>query len=70
MSGLGAVEWVLLADHGAEAGDVVSAEAGGMPLYRVVAVADGQAWLRDEEHAADRVMPLARLCWKAAPARR
>ncbi len=70
MSGLGAVDWVLLAEHAAEVGDVVCADAGGgMPIYRVVAVQDGQAWLQDEMHPAAQMMPLARFQWKAASAR-
>jgi len=65
-----AVDWVLLADHAAEVGDVVCADAGGgMPIYRVVAVQDGQAWVQDDQHPTTEVMPLARFHWKAAPSR-
>jgi hypothetical protein len=62
------VDWVFLAGVAVEVGDLVSAEAGGMPIYRVVAIKDGQAWLQSEEHAALRTMPLDRLHWKAAAA--
>jgi hypothetical protein len=66
MRGLTAVEWICLKERAIEVGDVVSADAGGMPIYRVAAVVDGQVWLRDDEHAEDQVMPLACLHWKAA----
>ena len=67
MASLGAIDWVLLAEHAAEVGDVVCADAGGgMPIYRVVAVEDDQAWLQDGQHPAAQMMPLARFHWKAA----
>jgi hypothetical protein len=44
----------------------VSAEAGGLPVYRVLKLEDGRAWLRDEEHNADMISPLGRFRWKAA----
>ena len=70
MSSLSAVDWVLLSGNAdIEVGDIVSADAGGMPIYRVVALADGKAWLNDEEHAAQQVMPVDRFRWKAALSR-
>ncbi len=71
MTGAGAIEWVWV-DHGAadavQVGDVVSADAGGMPTYHVMSVADGRAWLRDDQHAADWILPLAAFQWKARAA--
>jgi hypothetical protein len=46
-------------------GELISAEAGGMPIYRVMALRDGRAWLRDLEDEADRVTPLRDFHWKA-----
>ncbi len=68
MASLGVVDWVLL-EKGAETvqvGDLVSADAGGMPTYRVVAVEDGRAWLRDGAHDQVWVLPLSVFHWKAA----
>ena len=48
-------------------GDAVSSAAGGMPIYRVMALGNGRAWLRDEMTNADRVMPLNSFHWKACP---
>jgi hypothetical protein len=61
---MSAIEWVLLGNEAVKAGDLVSADAGGMPIYRVVAVEGGQAWLEGDR--AVRKMPLARFRWKAA----
>ena len=45
-----AIDWVLL-DHTAarpvDIGDVVSVDAGGMPIYRVVALDGRSVWLDD-----------------------
>lgn len=62
-----AVEWIhldLAAPDALKVGDVVSAAAGGLPTYRIVALADQQAWVRDDDHAAVRPMPINRLHWK------
>ena len=62
------IDWVYLdqaADVAVAAGDLVSAEAGGMPIYRVLSVADGRARLRELGDGADRVAPLGDLHWKA-----
>jgi hypothetical protein len=65
-----AIDWVLL-DHAAAqpvaVGDVVSVEAGGMPIYRVVACQGRELRLADE-HAGARVIPLDRFRWRGAPA--
>ena len=59
-----AIEWVLL-DHdapdGVAIGDVVSADAGGLPTYRVVAITGDEAWLHDERHASEYRLPRRRL---------
>jgi len=63
---MSALAWVLLTKDAVSVGDLVSAEAGGMPIYRVIAVADGQAWLLGDDRPAVQVMPLDRFHWKAA----
>src|SRR5438128_2709966 len=74
MQGLGSVDWVYLdaaAPGGVHVGDLVSAAAGGLPTYRVVALEGPKVRLKDEVRGADQVMPLSALHWKAcrAPAR-
>jgi len=61
------IDWMLLKGLGAEVGDLVSADAGGMPTYRVVAVDGDVARLRDEEHSREEISPLSRFRWKACP---
>ena len=65
------VEWMLL-DHAATApvavGDLVSVDAGGMPIYRVVKLAAGHVWLDSERHDTVREMPLDLFRWRGAPA--
>jgi len=62
-----AIDWVLL-DHNAarpvDIGDVVSVDAGGMPIYRVVALEGPSVWLDDERHTAAQVIPLDRFRWR------
>jgi hypothetical protein len=60
------VDWVFLAKNGVKAGDLVSTEAGGMPIYRIIAVEGGQAWLQGEGPAAVQLMPLDRFHWRAS----
>ena len=66
---MASLDWVPL-DHSTadpvQVGDVVSVEAGGMPIYQVMAVAPGQAWLGDERKSSIRVMPLDGFRWKSA----
>lgn len=62
-----AIEWVLLdhaADHPVDIGDMVSVDAGGMPIYRVVALDGPSVWLDDERHARAQVIPLERFRWR------
>ena len=64
------VDWVFVdvgATDSVHVGDLVSAEAGGLPTYRVLALQEGRVWLRDEDHNADMISPLGRFRWKAAP---
>lgn len=64
-----AIRWELL-DHTAErpvqVGDIVSTEAGGMPIYRVVGFAGAKAWVDDEQGRTRRLTALAQFRWRAA----
>ena len=65
------VDWMLLDHTAAEPvaiGDLVSIDAGGMPIYRVVKVTAGHVWLDDERHDAVRELPLNLFRWRGAPA--
>lgn len=66
-----AVNWMLL-DHAAErpvqVGDVVSVEAGGMPIFRVVGLAGTKAWLDDEMGRVRRLTALDGFRWRGAAA--
>ena len=61
------VDWALL-DHAARepvaVGDMVSADAGGMPIYSVVAVEQGRAWVAARLGAPARLVPLDGLRWR------
>jgi hypothetical protein len=63
-----AIRWELL-DHAAakpvEIGDVVSIEAGGMPIWRVVGLAGRKAWLDDERGATRLLASLDTFRWRA-----
>jgi hypothetical protein len=61
-----AVDWVLLDTSALKVGDLVSADAGGMPTYRVVALEQGRAWLRDADHDFVWVLPVSVFHWTAA----
>jgi hypothetical protein len=69
----GEIEWVYL-DRADETevhlGELISAEAGGFPIYRVMGLSNGRAWLKDLRDGADRVSPLAAFHWKALPTHR
>jgi hypothetical protein len=69
----GEIDWVYL-DKADEAhvhvGELISADAGGLPIYRVMSLSSGRAWLKDLRDGADRVSPLAAFHWKALPASR
>ncbi len=63
------VEWIHLDSAAPDAlrvGDVVSAAAGGLPTYRVVALSEARAWIWDEDHRAVREAPINQLYWKMA----
>lgn len=63
-----AIQWTLLdpaAPEPVRIGDVVSAEPGGMPIYRVKAL-DGDRVRLDDERHAERVLPLSIFRWRAA----
>jgi len=62
---MSAVNWILSKQDDVHVGDVVSADAGGMPTYRVMAIDDHEALLEDERHGAMRA-PLKHFPWKAA----
>ena len=63
------IEWLHLDGPDAlRIGDIVSAAAGGLPIYRVVALAGPEAWVQDEDRAAVRRLPLSRLHWRAGAA--
>jgi hypothetical protein len=67
----GDITWVYLdrpdEDH-VHQGELISADAGGLPIYRVVSLGGGRAWLRDTRDGTDRDSPLAAFHWKALPA--
>jgi hypothetical protein len=62
---MSALQWVLSSQDDVNVGDAVSADAGGMPIYKVMAILGRDALLEDERHAPVRA-PLARFPWKAA----
>ena len=64
---MSAVDWIPLERDTVQAGDQVSADAGGMPIYRVVAVEDGQA-LVEGDGRAPTPLPISRFHWKARTA--
>ena len=66
-----AIDWHILDHDAAEPvaiGDVVSVDAGGMPIYRVVAVEDGQVLLGGERDPSLRRMSLDSFRWRGAAA--
>lgn len=66
----GEIEWIYL-DRADESevrlGELVSADAGGLPIYQVVDLQQGRAWLRDLRDGSDRISPLTDFHWKARP---
>jgi hypothetical protein len=70
MASYRALDWVLLepATDRVRIGDLLSVEAGGMPIYQVEAVADGLVSLRDERRSQVQVRSLDRFRWRAAVA--
>jgi hypothetical protein len=66
----GGIDWVYLnaaSEAEVRVGELISAEAGGLPIYRVMALRGGRAWLKDLEDDTDRVTLLASFHWKAVP---
>ena len=65
------VFWSLL-DHAAKepvkVGDMVSADAGGLPIYRVMACEPGRAWVATAMGGPARAMPLTGFRWRGAEA--
>ena len=62
------IEWLYLhaEDEGSvSVGDVVSADAGGMPIYRVMSLTDGRAWLKNLDDGSDHLAPLHAFHWRA-----
>ncbi len=62
------IDWEFLDGEGARrvrVGDLVSADAGGLPIYQVMSLEHGRAWLRDIDSGADRVTPLTLFHWLA-----
>ena len=63
------IDWEFLDGQTARsvrAGDIVSADAGGLPIFRVMSLEAGRAWLREIDTGADRVGPLTGFHWRAA----
>ncbi|MDE2356433.1 MAG: hypothetical protein KGL69_06725 [Alphaproteobacteria bacterium] len=62
------VDWIYL-DQADEAhihkGELISIEAGGMPIYQVMEIGQGRVWLRDTRDGADRVCRCDAFHWKA-----
>ncbi|MGI8840056.1 MAG: hypothetical protein ACR2F8_04620 [Caulobacteraceae bacterium] len=66
------IEWQYLdspVNGAVKVGELVSAAAGGLPIYKVMALGDGRAWLHDPRSGADRVAPITHFHWKARAAR-
>jgi hypothetical protein len=64
------IDWILLnglTRDTAQVGDLVSADAGGMPTYRILELDGDVARLRDEAHACEEISPLSRFRWRACP---
>lgn len=61
------IDWALV-DHAAaypvRIGDLVSGDAGGMPIYRVVGLSGADVWVGDEQRPTVRMMPLSAFCWR------
>ena len=64
------VDWALLDHTAAEpvtVGDLVSVDAGGMPIYRVLGLA-GPSVRVAGEHGGERELPLTLFRWRGASA--
>ncbi len=62
-----AIDWVPL-DHTADPpvmiGDLVSAGIDDLPVYRVMGLDDGRAWVATHPGAPQRMMSLAEMRWR------
>ena len=62
------IDWILI-DHTtgevARVGDLISADAGGLPVYRVLALAEARAWVRDDRDGSDHILLVGQFRWKA-----
>jgi hypothetical protein len=58
--------WAHIEAGAIEVGDLVSAEAGGLPVYCVIALKDGRLWLREEPSGRNRIAPPEAVHWKLA----
>ena len=71
MPSLRNLDWIPLdpaAREPVHVGDLVSAEAGGLPIYRVVALDEGRAWVATRQGAPARMMPLDGFRWRGVAA--
>ncbi len=57
-------QWNVIDRGHIAAGDLVSAEAGGLPVYRVLALQDRRLWLREEQSGRDHIAPMDAMRWK------
>jgi hypothetical protein len=57
-------QWMAIDRSGVQTGDMVSAEAGGLPIYRVLAQEGLNVRLHDDRSGRDHLAPLAALHWK------
>ena len=61
------VDWIpldLTSSEPVKAGDLVSADAGGLPIYRVMALEEGRAWVAASQGAPAHAVPLDRFRWR------
>ena len=66
----GTIDWVFLNKAGqaeVNVGELISADAGGLPIYQVMAIRDGRVWVKDLQDGVDRVTPVSAFHWKALP---
>jgi hypothetical protein len=66
----GEIDWVYMdrADEAhARRGELISADAGGLPIYQVMDFSGDRARLRDTRDGSDRVAPIDAFHWKALP---
>jgi len=64
-----AIDWALIdqtSDQPVAVGDVVSTDAGGMPIFRVVGLKGRQVELANERDAVIGALPIDRFRWRGA----